>query len=131
MRTKTRKILALDPLRGIPGPGCHAHAGPGVNIPATVLDADARLSLYLATRHLAELQAALQVGGLPARYERPGAGGIAWPRLHVRHPLRESPGAAIRVTPWLEWAHDRALICPAADLSHAAALFTEQLPDRT
>ena len=88
------------------------------------------LSLYLATRHLIELQAALQVSGLPTRYERAGTDGIDWPRLRVRHPLSEKPLEAIRVTPWLEWTQDHALICPATDVSRAAELIAEHLSDR-
>src|SRR5262249_46280047 len=112
MRPKTPEISDLD----LPH---HTVRVPVV--PGSALPAEAGLSLYLASRHLMELQAILQLSGLPTWYERPGARGIERPRLHV------SQSEAICVTPWFEWQQDRRGICPAADLPRATDLIAEYL----
>lgn len=99
--------------------------------PADNIDpADHRLSLYLGTRYMTRLQAALQHVGLPTRYARPGAHGIDRPCLYVHHPVHDVPLEAICVKPWFEWQRAGELICPAIDIPKAAQLIAEQLSFR-
>ena len=103
---------------------------------------DSRLALYFSTRYLQELQLALRLVGVLARYERPGIDTIMLPRLVVEHPergeldevicatrsrRRDGPNAAW----WFEWRlfrdGRRERICTATDMSKAARIVAEQL----
>jgi hypothetical protein len=104
------------------------------------IPSEMRLSLYISTRFLQELELALQLIGIPARYERPGSGGIIPPRLNVEHP-QGCVEKAICAYPWLlesaetEWWFEwfgsrgdiRERICPATDMPRAARTIAERL----
>jgi hypothetical protein len=108
--------------------------------PGNALPAETRLSLYVATRLLGELQVALQLIGLATRYERPGAQGVEQPRLYVSHPAGESAEEAVRVTAqpaggpdcerWFEWERESERICPTSDLPGATRLIAEHMSFR-
>jgi hypothetical protein len=105
------------------------------------ISSELRLPLYISSRYLKELDLALQLIGMPTRYERPGSGGIVLPRLYVEHPARRCPDKAICALPWLlesakpEWWFEwfgsrediRDRICAATDLPYAARIITERL----
>jgi hypothetical protein len=109
---------------------------------------EARLSLYMSVRYLRELETALRLIGIPARYERPGMHEIMLPRLYVEHPdhgeLADVVCAIPRVSDgrrlaweaadpewWFMWwkrqAGTRELICRALDMTHAARLIAARL----
>jgi hypothetical protein len=102
---------------------------------------EVRLALYISARYLQELEIALRLAGVPARYERPGMDGKIVPRLFVEHPGHGDPDAIICTIPlefdgqplawdvpdppwWFMWwprhAEARESICPAVDMNEAA-----------
>jgi hypothetical protein len=113
---------------------------------------DLRLSLYLSTRLLQELELALQLMGVPSVYVRPGVEGIAFPRLYVgcmeadlqgddgaepdefvcSVPFascpRDSSSPASDPEWWFVWWGDKTLpICKATNMRQAARIIAEQL----
>lgn len=102
-----------------------------------------RLSMYLASRYLRELQVALQLVGVSVSYERPGFGGIGLPRLRLPHGEADKAIYAIPRLPcgqrmegdtsdpqwWFVWSPAERLrpICPAVDMNQAARIIAEQV----
>ncbi|HEX6468747.1 MAG TPA: hypothetical protein VF069_06580 [Streptosporangiaceae bacterium] len=113
---------------------------PDLTYLGNALPAEDRLSLYVATRLLGELQSALHLIGLATRYERPGAHGVEQPRLYVLRPTGEGPEEAVRVTTrtthvphsesWFEWERENERICRTSDLPTATRLIAERLSFR-
>jgi hypothetical protein len=115
------------------------------------LPGEIRLPLYLSARYLQELELALRLAGVRVRYERPGTGGIMFPRLSVECPQQGDSSRAICATPqrpggrqvvWcFEWRslapfgrspRTRRMperICPAVDMNRAARIIAGQLRD--
>jgi hypothetical protein len=115
------------------------------------IPAEARLAMYLSACFLQELEIALRLAGIPARYERPGMDGIIVPRLRVEHPGREEPDEVICTLPpvfdaplawhapdprwWFMWwmrpeeIHEP--ICEAVDMNEAAHLIAARLREET
>lgn len=109
---------------------------------------EARLALYMSARYLQELEIALRLAGVPARYDRPGMEAGLVPRLFVEHPGQAELGGIIctispeldgRRLPWnasdppwwfMWWLRDerrREPICPAVDMTEAAHLIAARL----
>lgn len=120
------------------------------------LPPEVRLSLYLATRFLQELQLALQLIGIPSAYVRPGIEGIVFPRLYVGFtedelerwgetddgtelddfvcavpfaPKARHPCWAARDPEWwfMWWGDQTMPICEATDMRLAARVIAGQL----
>jgi hypothetical protein len=121
-------------------------------MPDNTLPAEIRLSLYLSTRLLQELQLALQLLGIPARYDRPGITGIGIPRLVVNPAEEDEETFEVDETDdvicalpmvhktlrlswtdldpqwWFMWWGDEPLpICQAVDMNKAARIIADQL----
>ena len=110
-------------------------------MPDSAIPAETRLSMYLSARLLQELETALLLTGLQARYERPGIDGIMLPRLRVTHPRHGEMDEAVCAIPrvsdarglswdapdpqwWFMWWERRPAtwgpVCPAVDMTQAA-----------
>lgn len=50
-----------------------------------IIPSELRLLLYNSARYLQQLEIALRLIAIPARYDRPGIDGISMPRLCVTH----------------------------------------------
>jgi hypothetical protein len=114
---------------------------------------ESRLTLYLSTRYLQELEVALQLAGVRTRYERPGVDGIELPRLVVEHPAFGWMNEVICALPlllegpnpqwWFEWRSFVSCRCPdcvdkkpericvAKDMIQAARLIAEELREES
>jgi hypothetical protein len=111
---------------------------------------EVRLSLYLSTRYLQELELALTLLGVPCTYVRPGLGCYALPRLYVGF-TDDAPEALrkaenfICALPfvlnsqwlswngldpewWFAWSGDPTTpICQATNMQQAARVIADQL----
>ncbi|HEU5156726.1 MAG TPA: hypothetical protein VFU43_06980 [Streptosporangiaceae bacterium] len=113
---------------------------------------EARLALYMSGRYLQELETALRLAGVSARYERPGIDGVIVPRLFVELPGHGDPNEVICTIPrefdgrprgrdmpdppwWFMWwsrrGGTRAPICPAVDMNEAARVIAARLREET
>lgn len=113
---------------------------------------EARLALYMSARYLQELEIALRLAGVPARYERPRLGETVVPRLRVEHVGDGDPDEVICTIPrafdtrslthdaadpqwWFMWwapqQRRREPICPAVDMNAAARVIATRRHEET
>jgi hypothetical protein len=114
-------------------------------MPDSTIPDESRLTLYLSTRYLQELELALRLAGIRTRYERPGIEGFDLPRLVVEHPAFGWMNEVICAMPmllegpnpewWFEWhkpwKDTRERICLAVDMTSAARLVAQELREES